>query len=365
MTDAVLARLPKVALHDHLDGGLRPRTVLELGSEAGVRLPSADVDGLRAWIAERAAAGSLEEYLRCDELTVIVTQRPDALTRIAREAVEDLAADGVVYAELRWAPEACRAGGATLDEVIAAVRRGLAEGMESTAAVGRPVIARQLLCAMRNGPHSREVAEATVRHHDPARPGGVVGFDIAGPESGFPPSLHRDAFDHLARHSVPVTVHAGESEGPASIASALADGRALRLGHGIRIAEDVERDEHGDEVLGELAVRVRDEGIVLETSPTSNVHTGAVRPWGAAIEQHPFDRLRRAGFAVTVNTDNRLTSATSLTRELAELVRVFGYGLDDLERFQRTAARAAFLPPAERVRVEQVVTSGFAVARTA
>ncbi|BDZ37725.1 adenosine deaminase [Microbacterium suwonense] len=356
---ASLRALPKVSLHDHLDGGVRPATILELAEEAGVTAPATDAGALRRWFAAQCGAGSLPEYLKAFDLVTSVLQSKRALTRVAREFVADLAADGVVYGEVRWAPEQHLAGGLSLDDAVRAVQRGIEEGEDAADAAGHGIRVGQLLSAMRQGDRSREIAELAVRF----RERGVVGFDLAGPENGFPASAHREAFDYLAAEFLPVTVHAGEAAGPGSIRSALLDGRALRLGHGVRIAEDLQViDREGDEVqvqFGDLARWVRDREIPLELSPTSNLHTGAIAQWGDELADHPFDLLHQLGFAVTVNTDNRTMSATSLTRELALLVDAFGYDLDDLEAFQFNAASAAFLPVEEREELVEVIAEGF------
>lgn len=354
-----LRALPKVSLHDHLDGALRPQTILELARENGVKAPAADADGLRRWFGTQADAGSLPAYLQTFELTTAVTQTADSLTRVAREYVADLAADGVIYGEVRWAPEQHVRAGLSLQDAVRAVQRGLEQGEDEAEAVGRSIRVGQILSAMRQNDRAREIAELAVRFREQ----GVVGFDIAGPEDGYPASRHRAAFDYLASEFLPVTVHAGEAAGPASIRSALLDGRALRLGHGVRVAEDLQIVEReGDEVqvqFGDLARWVRDREIPLELAPTSNLQTGAVAPWGDEIADHPFDLLHQLGFAVTVNTDNRTVSGTTLTRELGLLVQAFEYDLDDLEEFQFNAASAAFLPVEEREELVELIGEGF------
>ncbi|WP_456283656.1 adenosine deaminase [Microbacterium sp. JZ101] len=355
-----LRSLPKVSLHDHLDGGLRPETILELAEGTDVALPASDAAALQEWFAERADSGSLVEYLKTFEITVGVMQTREALTRVAREFVEDLAADGVVYGEVRWAPEQHLDGGLTLEEAVEAVQDGIEQGEDIVEDSGRSIRVGQILSAMRQGDRVQEVAELAVAF----RQDGVVAFDIAGPENGFPPSQHRAAFDYLAGEFFPVTVHAGEAAGVASIRSALLDGRALRLGHGVAIARDLEVvSREGEEVLvqfGDLARWVRDREIPLELSPSSNLQTGAVAHWGSQIEDHPFDLLYQLGFCVTVNTDNRLMSRTSLTRELAILQAAFGYDLDDIEQFQLNAAAASFLPVEQREELIDLISEGFA-----
>lgn len=354
-----LRSLPKVSLHDHLDGAVRPATMIELADEAGLEMPAQDPDRLGDWIANKGDSGSLVEYLKTFELATGVMQTAGGLTRIAREFVEDLSDDGVIYGEVRWAPEQHQAGGLSLAQAVEAVQQGLEEGEEAADRAGRSIRVGQLLSAMSHTGRAREIAELAVGF----RGRGVVGFDVAGPEDGYPASLHRDAFDYLAENFFPVTVHAGEAAGVASIRSALLDGRALRLGHGVRIVSDLQViNREDDEVqvqFGDLARWVRDREIPLELSPSSNLQTGAITAWGTEIADHPFDLLYQLGFAVTVNVDNRTMSRTSLTRELSLLVDAFGYDLDDLETFQFNAAAAAFLPVEEREELVEMIAEGF------
>ncbi|MBD8022291.1 adenosine deaminase [Microbacterium gallinarum] len=356
---ASIRDLPKVSLHDHLDGGVRPATIVELADAAGVEVPESDPDDLADWFAEKSDSGSLVEYLKTFDLTTAVMQTREGLTRVAREFVEDLAADGVIYGEVRWAPEQHLSRGLSLDEVVAAVQEGIEEGEDAAERAGRDIRVGQLITAMRHTDRSLEIAKLAVDW----RTRGAVGFDIAGPEDGFPASNHREAFDYLASQFFPSTVHAGEAAGLDSIRSALLDGRALRLGHGVRIAEDLEVvSRAGEEVLvqfGDLARWVRDREITLELSPSSNLQTGAISAWGTTMEDHPFDLLYQLGFSVTVNVDNRTMSRTSLTRELALLAETFDYGLDDLESFQLNAAAGAFLPVEEREELIELIAEGF------
>ena len=356
---ADIAALPKVSLHDHLDGGLRTSTILELADEIGLATPADDADSLQAWFDESCDSGDLVDYLKTFDLTIAVMQTQEQLQRIAREFVQDLGADGVVYGEIRWAPEQHLTKGLSLDEVVEAVQDGLDAGVEDVRAAGGSIRVGQLVSAMRHLDRGLEIAKLAVRHRDR----GVVGFDIAGPENGFPPANLREAFDYLAREYMPRTVHAGEAAGLASIESALFDGRAMRLGHGVRIAEDITVEREDDEstfvTLGPIAQWVKDREIALETSPSSNLQTGTIAQWGDELIDHPFDLLYQLGFNVTVNTDNRLMSNTSLTRELALLAETFGYDLDDLEVFQLNAASAAFLSLEEREDLAVQISEGF------
>lgn len=356
--------LPKVSLHDHLDGSLRPATIIELAEAEGIDLPAVTESELTEWIAASSNAGSLVEYLKTFDLTCAVMQTPEGLTRVARESVLDLAADGVIYGELRWAPEQHLTRGLSLDEVVELVEVGIQQGVEDAAALGQDIDARQIITAMRHADRSLEIAELAVRQR--ARGveiGGVVGFDIAGAEAGFPAANHRPAFDLLARELFPTTVHAGEADGLESIRSALYDGRAIRLGHGVRLAEDITIEGEDEAMtmvsLGEVAQWVKDRGIALEVSPSSNLQTEAVAAWGDTMDAHPFDLFFQLGLTVTVNTDNRLQSGTSLSRELTLLADAFGYGVADLEAFQLNAAIAAFLPLDEREVLAERVHEGF------
>ena len=351
--------LPKISLHDHLDGGLRPATIIELAEAEGIELPVLDAEGLGQWFADQSNSGSLVEYLKTFDLTCAVMQTREGLTRVARESVIDLANDGVIYGELRWAPEQHLTKGLTLDQVVEYVQEGIEQGIEDAAAQGQDIRIGQLVTAMRHADRSLEIAQLAVRH----RGNGVVGFDIAGAELGFPASKHQAAFDYLASEYFPVTIHAGEADGIPSIESALYDGRALRLGHGVRLAEDITIDGSDANAtfvsLGVLSQWVKDRGITLELAPSSNLQTGAIAAWGDDIMDHPFDLLYQLGMTVTVNSDNRLQSGTSLSRELWLVADAFAYGLSDLETFQQNAAASAFLPLEDREALADAITNGF------
>ncbi|MDP5227435.1 MULTISPECIES: adenosine deaminase [Arthrobacter] len=362
--DFDLKTLPKVSLHDHLDGGLRPATIIELAAEVGHELPSTDPVALGEWFRDSADSGSLVRYLETFDHTIAVMQTREGLIRVAREFVEDLAEDGVVYGEVRWAPEQHLQRGLTLDEAVEAVQEGLEAGMAAAEERGQEVQVGQLITAMRHADRGQEIAELAVRHRDR----GAVGFDIAGAELGFPPSRFRDAFTYLAENNFPATVHAGEADGLASIQSALVDGRALRLGHGVRIAEDVsvefETDDDGDQVgmvtFGHLASWVRDRGIALEICPSSNLQTGAIAGFGEDISAHPIDMLYQTGFNVTINTDNRLMGGVTLTDEFELLVETFDYDLDDLLELTLNAAEATFLPLEEKEALVEYINEAYA-----
>ena len=356
---ANISALPKISLHDHLDGGLRPQTIIELADAIDLVLPKTDSVDLGSWFADQSDSGSLVEYLKTFDVTTGVMQTREGLTRVAREFVQDLATDGVIYGEVRWAPEQHLERGLSLDDAVDAVQEGIEAGIGDVAERGSRIRIGQLVSAMRHTDRGLEIAELAVRHRDR----GVVGFDIAGPEAGFPASRMRDAFDFLAMHLFPATVHAGEGDGVESIRSALFDGRALRLGHGVRIAEDIAVDREDTEssyvTLGAVAQWVKDRQIPLELSPSSNLQTGAIAAWGDDLIDHPFDLLYQLGFQVTVNTDNRLMSNTTLSKELSLLATTFGYDLGDLEVFQLNAAAATFLPVEDREELADLISAGF------
>ena len=302
----VVVRAPKVLLHDHLDGGLRPETIVSLALEQGYEgLPTTSPDALAAWFVESCSSGSLERYLDTFTHTVGVMQTAAALSRVASECAQDLAADGIVYAEVRYAPELHVEGTLGLDDVVQAVQSGFREGERLAARAGHPIRVGTLLTAMRHAARSREIAELVVRYRDQ----GVVGFDIAGAEAGFPPTRHLDAFEYLRRENEHFTIHAGEAFGLPSIWEALQWCGADRLGHGVRIIDDVKVAGDGSVSLGRLASYVRDKRIPLELCPSSNLQTGAA----ASFAEHPIGLLTQLKFRVTVNTDNRLMSGTSMS----------------------------------------------------
>ena len=346
-----IRRVPKVLLHDHLDGGLRPQTVLELARQTGYgRLPADDPAGLAGWFGAASRRGNLELYLEAFQHTVGVMQTQDALVRVAAECAEDLAADGVVYAEVRFAPELHLERGLSLDQVVEAVLAGFRRG-----SAGQKITVNALLTAMRTAARSLEIAELAVRHRD----AGVVGFDMAGAEAGNRPSRHLDAFQYVARENFHITIHAGEGFGLPSIWEALQWCGADRLGHGVRLIDDIDVPDHGagHPSLGRLASYVKDRRVPLEMCPTSNVQTGAA----ASIREHPIGLLREMLFRVTVNTDNRLMSGVSLSSEFHALSEAFGYGWRDVEWLTINAMKSAFAPFDERLHIiNTVIKPGFA-----
>jgi adenosine deaminase len=334
----VLAKAPKVLLHDHLDGGLRAETVVDLAREYGYsKLPTTDVTDLQRWFYRGAKRNDLVQYLETFAHTVGVMQHRDAIERVAFECAQDLANDGVVYAEIRFAPELHTEAGLTLDAVVQAALDGLKRG-----SIGTNLTVYALCCAMRTAARSLEIAELAVRWRDD----GVVGFDIAGAEAGYPPTRHLDAFQYIQRSNFHATIHAGEAFGLPSIWEALQFCGAERLGHGVRIVDDI-TGETGHEQLGRLAQFVRDRRIPLELCPTSNVNTGVC----SSIATHPIGMLKRLRFRVTVNTDNRLMSATSMTKEFVQLAEAFNWNIGDFQWLTVNAMKSAFAPFDERLKL--------------
>ncbi|MGW2178990.1 adenosine deaminase [Streptomyces sp. NPDC001732] len=348
-----IRRAPKVLLHDHLDGGLRPGTIVDLARASGYdALPETEPDKLGIWFREAADSGSLERYLETFAHTCAVMQTREALFRVAAECAEDLAADGVVYAEVRYAPEQHLEAGLTLEEVVEAVNAGFREGERRAREDGNRIRMGALLTAMRHAARSLEIAELANRYRDQ----GVVGFDIAGAEAGFPPTRHLDAFEYLKRENNHFTIHAGEAFGLPSIWQALQWCGADRLGHGVRIIDDIEVTDTGVK-LGRLASYVRDKRIPLELCPTSNLQTGAA----ASYAEHPIGLLRKLHFRATVNTDNRLMSGTTMSNEFEKLTETFGYTLDDMQWFTVNAMKSAFIPFDERLAmINDVIKPGYA-----
>jgi adenosine deaminase len=343
---------PKVLLHDHLDGGLRPTTIVELADATGYAdLPTTDPAELGAWMTRGASRKDLVLYLETFAHTVGVMQTRDALQRVARECAEDLADDGVVYAEVRFAPELHLAGGLSLDDVVESVQEGFRFGSE-----GRAITVRTLLTAMRTAARGLEIADLAVRW----RERGVCGFDIAGAEAGYPPTRHLDAFEHIRGENFHLTIHAGEAFGLPSIWEALQLCGAERLGHGVRIVDDIAVARDGSAQLGRMAAMVRDRRVPLELCPTSNVHSGAA----GSIAAHPIGLLADLRFRVTVNTDNRLMSAITLSQEMVNLVDAFGFDWDRLEWLTINAMKSAFLPFDERLAfMDHVIKPGYAALR--
>ena len=349
---SLLQSLPKVLLHEHLDGVLRPQTVVELAQEAKYwELPTTDPEALAQWFHQGANKGSLAKYLEGFAHTIAVMQTEDALERAAYEQAEDLARDGVVYFETRFAPIFHTRKGLTHQQVVAAVLKGLERGRKELG-----VHSGLIICAMRNMNVSLEMAELAVDF----RERGVVGFDLAGEEGGYPPKKHVDAFHYIQRENFNITIHAGEGFGKESIWQAIQYCGAHRIGHGTRLIDDIAIADGKAVKLGDLAQYVLDKRIPLEICLLSNVHTGAT----PSLAEHPFKILYQEKFRVTLNTDNRLMSDTSMTREFEAAAETFGLSLDDFEKITINAMKSAFLPYKQRCDViYKILKPGYAKAR--
>ena len=393
-----LGAAPKALLHDHLDGGLRPATVLELADEIGWTLPATSEAELQAWFTRGAETADLLQYLATFEHTLAVMQTPAHVERVAAEAVVDLATDGVVYAEIRFAPElhcagsfarsktrsahraasfarsktrsAHRAGSFARSKTrsahtamspqaaIEAVAAGFRRGEQEAAADGHPISAWIICCAMRTADRSLEIARLvdSMRHREPK----VVAFDLAGAETGFPPSMHAAALAFAREHHLNVTIHASEPPDLELIDDALVHG-AHRIGHGVRLGRDTtpDPDAPGGLRLGPLARYVLDRRVHLELAPTCNVQIGAV----GSIAEHPIGPFLRAGFSVGVNTDNRLMSGVLPSSELAAVATAFDLSWPEVERLVTNAVEAGFAPYEERRRLlDHVIRPWFASA---
>ncbi len=348
-----IKRIPKVLIHDHLDGGLRPQTIIDIAQEIGyTALPTCDAGELATWFRQSCDSGSLVRYLETFSHTIAVMQRKEDIIRVARECALDLARDGVVYAEVRGAPELFTEKGLTLAGVIEATLEGYRQGTQDAASEGHSIKVYSLLCGMRQNNRSQEVAELVVKYRDQ----GVVGFDIAGPEDGFPPSDQKDSFDYLRKENAHFTIHAGEAYGLPSIWEAIQICGAERLGHGVRIIDDIDFSGRQPK-LGILASYVRDRRIPLELCPTSNLQTGAAHSYA----EHPIGVLAELRFRVTLNTDNRLMSQTSMSLEMEECVKAFGWNFAELQRVTINAMKSAFIPYPERlIIIEEVIKPAYA-----
>ena len=334
---SLLKSLPKVLLHEHLDGVLRPATVIALAEDCGyAALPTRDPEELARWFHQGANQGSLAKYLEGFKHTIAVTQTEEALDRVAYEQAEDLSRDGVVYYETRFAPLFHTTKGLTHQQVVAAVLKGMARGRRDFG-----VQSGLIICAMRNMNVSLEMAELAVDF----RERGVVGFDLAGEEGGYPPKKHVDAFHYIQRENFNITVHAGEGFGKESIWQAIQYCGAHRIGHGTRLIDDIAVTDGRAVKLGDLAQYVLDKRIPLEVCLLSNVHTGAT----PTLPQHPFKIFYQEKFRVTLNTDNRLMSDTNMTKEFEAAAETFGLTLDDFEKITINAMKSAFLPYGQRI----------------
>jgi len=348
----MLRAVPKVLLHEHLDGGLRPQTVLELAKDAKyTKLPTEDPGALAEWFHRGANQGSLTKYLEGFVHTIAVMQVGEALERVAYEQVEDLADEGVVYFETRFAPVFHTKGGLTHQQVVLAVLRGLERGRKKFG-----LRSGLIICAMRNMNVSLEMAELAVDF----RQRGVVGFDLAGEEGGYPPKKHIDAFHYIQRENYNITIHAGEGYGKESIWQAIQYCGAHRIGHGTRLIDDITVVDGRAVKLGDLAQYVLDKRVPIEVCLLSNLHTGAA----PTLAEHPFGILYRERFRVTLNTDNRLMSDTSMTKEFQAAAETFDLTLGDFEKITINAMKSAFIGYPERCQIiYDVIKPGYAKVR--
>src|SRR6202048_3106730 len=345
----VLKSLPKVLLHEHLDGVLRPKTIIELAKEVNyLELPNGNAEELAQWFFQGANQGSLPKYLEGFAHTIAVMQTEEALARVAYEQAEDLSQDGVIYFETRFAPVFHTRKGLSHQQIVSAVLKGLERGRKDFG-----IASGLIICAMRNMDVSLEMAELAVDF----RERGVVGFDLAGEEGGYPPKKHVDAFHLIQRQNFNITIHAGEGFGKESIWQAIQYCGAHRIGHGTRLIEDITVVEGKVVKLGDLAQYVLDKRIPLEICLLSNVHTGAT----PSLAEHPFKILYQEKFRVTLNTDNRLMSRTSMTQEFAAAADAFGLGLDDFEKITINAMKSAFVPYGQRCDfIYSIIKPGYA-----
>jgi len=344
-----VAALPKAVLHEHLDGGLRVGTVLELAESVGHTLPANDHAGLAAWF-HQGRSGSLERYLEAFEHTIAVMQTPEAIERVASESVHDLAADGVVYAEVRFDPGLCTREGLSREDVLEAATAGVAGAVKETG-----IDVHVIACALRHLHDSELAARAAVRFKDH----GVVGFDLAGPEAGFPPDAHMAAIMLIRESGLGLTLHAGEGDGPHSIWRAIALCGAQRIGHGVHIADDHRVVDGALTDLSPFARSVRDHRVPLEVAITSNLHTASY----ADAENHPFGSLFRSGFNVSLNTDNRLMSDVTVSSEYSLAAQAHQLSMEDLGTITVNAIEAGFGPWPERKRlIDDVVRPAYGIA---
>lgn len=340
LTHEMIKRCPKVELHDHLDGGLRCSTIIELAKAENIKLPETDPEKLEKWFIRGGEEKSLALYLESFSITSQIMQTTEALERVAFEAIEDLAKENVVYAELRFAPEIHTAKGLNLEEIVTSVLKGLERGRKKT-----NVQFGLILCAMRNQSpeNSLEIAELAVAFSER----GVVGFDIAGDEYGHPPKKHLDAFQYIRSKNFNITIHAGEAFGVESIWQAIQICGAHRIGHGVRLIEDMVTDGQKIEKMGSLSHFIQDRRIPMEVCLTSNVGTGAAKSY----QEHPFPIFYKNNFRVFLCTDNRLMSNTTLTKEMEIAVKEYGLNFRDLEKITINAMKSAFIHHNEKIAI--------------
>ncbi|MFA5513908.1 MAG: adenosine deaminase [Sphaerochaetaceae bacterium] len=350
ITKELIKQLPKVDLHDHLDGGLRASTIIELAKEQNIELPETDVDSLTKWFTRGCKQKSLSLYLETFDVTLAVLQTKEALKRVAKEAIEDLDKDNVVYSEIRFAPSLHISKGMTMEDAVNGVLEGLAEGKR-----GRKISYGLILCAMRNQDPtiSVEVAKLAVSY----RTKGVVGFDLAGDESGHPPKKHLDAFQYIRNQNFNITIHAGEGFGLESIWQAIQVCTAHRIGHGTRLIDDMSYEGTKITKMGSLAHYIKDKRIPLEMCLSSNVGTGAAKDFAT----HPFNLFFRNNFRVFLNVDNRLMSDTTMSDEMALAAEHYGLTIRDLEKITVNAMKSAFIHYNDRIKIIfDIIKKGYA-----
>ena len=349
LTSEIIKKVPKVELHEHLDGGLRPETIIDLARARGIKLPSYDKDELKAWFTKGCQQKSLSLYLETFAVTTSVMQDRESLIRIAKEEIEDLAKDNVVYAEIRFCPELHTKKGLNLEEVVSAVISGCDEGRKETG-----VEFGLILCAMRHeSPKlSLEIAELAVAFAER----GVVGFDLAGDEFGHPAKKHLEAFQYIRTKNFNITIHAGEAFGLESIWQAIQICEAHRIGHGTRLTDDMVIENRKIVKMGSLAHFIQDKRIPIEMCLTSNVGTGAVESY----KDHPFPIFFREHFRVFLCSDNRLMSDTNLTKEMEIAVKEYGMNIHDLEKITINAMKSAFIHHDKKLKlIYDVIKAGY------
>jgi adenosine deaminase len=342
-----LRSAPKVLLHDHLDGGLRPATIIDIARKTGYReLPTYVERELASWMMTTASRGNLELYLEAFTHTLSVMQTRESLFRVAAECAEDLASDGIIYAEIRFAPELHLRDGLTTDMVLDSVLTGIAAGSEGT-----NIRIQLLVCAIRSHARSKEMVELALRFRNK----GVVGFDIAGPEIGHPPIDHQEAFNLAMDNNLPITIHAGEVGGSEYVGQAITKCGASRIGHGLGLRDDIFKNSDGEHQMRGLASLILEQKIPLEMCPTSNVHIGTV----SSIDEHPIDAFLRLGFCTTINTDNRLMSQTNLSKEIEMCGLAFGWHWDQFHTLMRNAANSSFLPSDQKLEIVSILSQWY------
>jgi len=338
LTEKTIKSVPKVLLHDHLDGGLRPQTIIELADDLKYKkLPTRDKDALAKWFQVVENKESFAEFHWGFEHTTSILQTKEGLERVAYEMLEDMKSDGVIYVETRFAPSHHINKGMYLEETVTSVLKGLERGKKDFG-VGYGLI----LCGIRNMKNTLDIAELAVNF----RRDGVVGFDLTGHEHNSPPKRHLEAFQFIKRANFNITIHAGETFGKESIWQAIQYCGAHRIGHATRLIDDIIVNEDGEvESFGNLAQYILDKRMPLEICLLSNINTGVIDK----LENHPFNILFKENFRVTLNTNHRLINASTMTREFLTAVNYFEITLDEIEKITINSMKSAFIPYADRI----------------